>query len=129
MHLALRVLALLNALALALPAGWCCLRPDVRAETGKSPADSCCHRSAKPAPRPAPEKEPPPCQKSEGRCCGEVPSVTPPAQQQYTPDLATPAALILADPAAIAAYPNGFPTGADLFPTPSLQVLQCVWRC
>jgi len=69
MHAALRVLALLNALALVLPPGWCCLPREARAQAAPPAPASCCHRPAEQAPQPAPPKEQPPCRTPAQKCC------------------------------------------------------------
>jgi hypothetical protein len=58
-----------------------------------------------------------------------VESTTPPDQHQYTPDSPAPTPLILPPLPALAAHANDLEADAALFLSPSLHVLQCVWRC
>jgi hypothetical protein len=122
----LKLLVLTNALAMALPLGWCCPRPlpaddFVAAETGGCPncrGEGGPVRDQAPA---TPEKCP---------CCQVRATVA--ADHASAP--AAPQAWVWLPPAfenpALAGRP-GHP--AELtphpFPGPALHILHCVWRC
>lgn len=128
----MRSLALACSLLVALPPGWCCIRPSgccnrASAQAGKSipePCAGCC--AGKHAPIDSPQPEP---AKAPARCCCEHNYTPPPAPDDTDADLAVFAGL----PAALADLADDQVVGDDSLilhvHSPPLRLLLCVWRC
>jgi hypothetical protein len=131
----LRFLACAIAFSLALPPGWCCALPIRKVEAAAStpipaPASkSCCHQEPKPVPQPASTPEKTPCQQPGQKCCCEFNSTTPPAPEKVTHDVAPSLSVPLDVSVALTLQRDAIETSGFVYSTPSLQILQCVWRC
>lgn len=122
-----KILTVWNALAMALPLGWCCPSPVEAAGTEAASVAPCPHcqpqsthedDSAPQAPE-SPEKCP--CCQVRTTTTGEH-AVTAPVAEAWTPLDAT----IEAEPSST----HGFEATEFIHPPgPSLQILHCVWRC
>ena len=124
----LRLLACVLALSLALPPGWCCVVPAPKAKAAATPASagaSCCHSETKPVS--SPEKSPAPL--PQRKCCCEFNATTPPQTQEVALDRALSVPFTSCVAGLILIPANAVASTAFVYPTPSLQILQCVWRC
>ena len=121
-----KILAISNALAMALPIGWCCPSPAAAAQAEAAAPAACpnCHRASPeedgvPAAPESPEKCP--CCQVRAIAAGQ-PVPTAPDAEPWT---VLPPAVESNAPAAIEHEPARFISP----PGPSLQILHCVWRC
>lgn len=119
-----KLLALCNALLLALPAGWCCLpAAEEGRESHVQPAPTCCASQER---EPAPD-DPSPVQ-SDSECCCPKDGLRATTVEQ-TLSLST--AILAVVPGIVAAQPEAtaLHTSVLVDASPPLNVLQCVWRC
>ena len=123
----LKFLALANALAMALPLGWCCPTPatvpTVAEAAGPAACPNCHPRGAPqqdnvPAAPDSPEKCP--CCQVRAASGAEQVSLAPAAQGWMAPV----AAIEPESPLTRGVEPTQF-----IQPGPALQILHCVWRC
>lgn len=120
-----KIFAVSNALAMALPFGWCCPSPAAaESETASAPCPRCQPQQSPddqsaPAAPDSPEKCP--CCQVRATQTG-APISTAPAAEGWT---ALAAAIVSESPSAHDFEPAQFIRP----PGPSLQILHCVWRC
>jgi hypothetical protein len=119
-----KLLVRTSGIMLILSPGWCCATPSPKAtDIPAQPTHSCCQHK-----QPTPSQVPVPTQPVE-RCCCDKDLAGPPNPVSTSPDLTLSLAVVVPDaPAALAAGVSDLDfTGP--FPSSSLHVLQCVWRC
>jgi hypothetical protein len=125
MNALLRVLVVGNALLLTLPPGWCCPAPVAEKPAAPPAAPSCCHAEVPPAP----DSQPLSCPMSATKCCCQFDSTAPPHIAKYVVDSAWSLPLIPAVSPSVSDAAIAAEAAAILFPSPPINVLQCVWRC
>ncbi len=126
-----RALLVAASLLLALPPGWCCVAPSAPAGPAQAPArHACCHggrkapasRTSIPTPRPAPLGGP--------SCpCFDRAPAKPARPGIDTTDSSLPPAPALTPALPIANAVGGTAPPSRRAPSPSLQLLHCVWLC
>jgi hypothetical protein len=121
-----RLLAFAAALLLALPPGWCCLLPRLRAAAASPTAKRhCCSEE------PTPRRDCPAHDRGNGPlapCCCHTDPALPPGPEAAPADLqAAPLpGVVVAHVPLVGEFAQDF----SLFITPPrLQLLHCVWRC
>ncbi len=122
-----KFLALMNAVAMALPLGWCCPRPLAAAddaEAGKTARCPNCQPQGRPAPHEAPSAPDVP---EKCPCCQVRASMAPePSSAASVANLWVPlSAAIVPDFARCDVRPDE----QLQFPGPPLRILHCIWRC
>jgi hypothetical protein len=122
-----RILAVSNALAMALPLGWCCPSPVAAAKSETASVAPCPHCQPQ---RATEDESAPSAPESPEKCpCCQVRSTNANEQLSAAPVAQMAAALVAAIEPAPQSACNLEPTQFIHPPGPSLQILHCVWRC